>query len=114
MLCWLAFGEHEAHIRDIKRSLEFLRFAHPPRPSPCLDNLAAGWLGGWIVVWLGSLVAGWLGGSVAALLGWEVRWPCRKIIVIWVSGEEFCVSGDVLYVQGAVLCLWGAVLCVRR
>ena len=65
-------------------------------------------------MWLGSLVAGWIGGSVAALLGWVVRWPCRKIVVIWVSGAEFCVSGDVLYVQGAVLCVWGAVLCVRR
>ena len=56
-----------------RTKLKFLRFAHPPRPSPCLDNLVAGWLGGWIVVWLGSLVARLLGGSVAVLLGWVVR-----------------------------------------
>ena len=54
-------------------SKKFSPFASPPRPSRCLDNLVAGWLGGWVVVWLVISVARWLGGSVAALLGWVVR-----------------------------------------
>ena len=60
-------------VPGVEQNEKFSRYAHPPRPSPCLDNLVAGWLGGWIVVWVGSLVARLLGGSVAVLLGWVVR-----------------------------------------